>query len=194
MSYEDQKTRTAPNTHRLGDVHKAAKGLPPTCAEIQGRPIAEEIGVLHGYYRERAGEMIIDTRPITKEEIKLLLPYTKEHKTSLWGQTYKTTPTLVDTVFGDGGSLITLDPTNSRPDYYIMLAPSNIKSFEDALEFISNNEELIYEPIELEFGNVEDDSYDPYDDDDPDNEPGRMTLNIGSGYTAGYFYEFKREK
>lgn len=136
--------------------------------------------------------MTITTRPITDEEIKMLLPYTKKHKTSLWGQPHIITPTLVNTVFGDGGSLITLDPTNSRPDFYIMLAPSSIKSFEDAIDFISHNEELIYEPIELEFGNVDDDSYDPDDEDDPDDEPGRMALNISSGYTAGYYREFKR--
>lgn len=131
---------------------------------------------------------MIATRPITDEEIKMLVPYTKEHKTSLWGQPCKTTPTLVDSVFGDGGSLISLDPTNSRPDFYIMLAPSSIKSFEDALDFIMHNEELIYEPIELEFGNVDDEDY-----DSDENEDGRMALNIGSGYTAGYYYEFKRK-
>ena len=58
-------------------------------------------------------------------------------------------------------------------------------------EILWDNEELIYEPIELEFGNVDDDSFDPYDEDDPDNEPGRMALNIGSGYTAGYYDKFK---
>ena len=135
---------------------------------------------------------MITTRPITDEEIKILLPYTKRHKTSLWGQKCKTTPTLVNTVFGDGGSLITLDPTNSRPDFYIMLAPSSIKSFEDALEFISNNEELIYEPIELEFGNVDDPDDEDNPEDDPSDEPGRLALNIGSGYTAGYYYEFEK--
>ena len=124
----------------------------------------------------------------------MLLPYTKEHKASLWGRESRTTPTLVDTVFGDGGSLITLDPTNSRPDYYLMLAPSSIKSFEDAIEFISYNEELIFEPIELEFGNVDDDSYDSDHPDDPDDEPGSLALNIGSGYTAGYYDNFKRRK
>lgn len=135
----------------------------------------------------------IKTRDITPEEIEMLSPYTKEHEASLWGQKSKTTPTLVNTVFGDGGSLISLDPANSRPDYYIMLAPSSIKSFEDALDFISHNEELIYEPIELEFGNVDDDSYDPDDEDDPDDEPGCLALNIGSGYTAGYYDKFKRK-
>ncbi len=130
----------------------------------------------------------IETRPITPKEIKMLLPYTKEHKTTLWGTEYKTTPTLVDTVFGDGGSLISLEPTNSRPDYYIILAPSSIKSFENALRFVSENEELIYEPIECEFGNVD---YE-VDDEDCEAEDGCMPLNIGSGYTAGYFYDFKR--
>ena len=138
--------------------------------------------------------MEIETRPITEKEIKTLGPYTKEQDTSLWGVKYKTTPTLVDTVFGDGGSLISLDPANSRPDYYIMLVDSNIQSFEDAIDFISNNEELIYEPIELEFGNYEDD----YDDDGayiPDDEEtaGHLKLNICSGYTAGYFHNFKRK-
>lgn len=136
-------------------------------------------------------EQSVETRPITKKEIEMLLPYTKEREVNLWGRVCKTTPTLVNTVFGDGGSLITLDPTNSRPDYYIMLAPSSIKSFEDALEFVADNEELIYEPIELEFGNVDDDSFDPNDEDDPDNEPGRMALNISSGYTAGYYDNFE---
>ena len=125
--------------------------------------------------------MSIETRPITKEEIEMLAPYTKEHKTTLWGQACKTTPTLVDTVFGDGGSLITLEPANSRPDYYIMLAPSSIKCWRDALVFISENEELIYEPIEIEFGNV---------DDEDEDVGGTLALNIHSGYTAGYFDNF----
>lgn len=136
---------------------------------------------------------MITTRDITDKEIEMLLPYTKEHKTSLWGQPHKTTPTLVNTVFGDGGSLISLDPANSRPDFYIMLAPSSIKSFEDALDFVMHNEELIYEPIELEFGNVDDDDYDPDRKDDPSDEPGCLALNIGSGYTAGHYYDFKRK-
>jgi hypothetical protein len=136
---------------------------------------------------------MITTRPITDEEIKMLSQYTKEHDASLWGQKHKTTPTLVNTVFGDGGSLISLDPTNSRPDFYIMLAPSSIKSFEDALDFVMHNEELIYEPIELEFGNVDDDDYDPDREDDPSDELGYLALNIGSGYTAGYYNEFKRK-
>lgn len=139
--------------------------------------------------------MEIETRPITEKEIKMLEPYTKEQTESLWGTTYKSTPTLIPTVFGDGGSLISLEPTNSRPSYYIMLAPSNIKSFEDAIDFIMNNEELIYEPIELEFGNSDDD----YDEDgvcineDEEADAGRLKLNIGSGYTAGHFYDFKRK-
>lgn len=128
--------------------------------------------------------MEIKTRPITKEEIKMLSLHTKEREVSFWGQTHKTTPTLVNTVFGDGGSLISLDPMNSRPDYYIMLAPSSIKSFEEALEFIVDNEELIYESIELEFGNVD-------DEDEPNDESGSLALNIGSGYTAGYYDNFK---
>jgi len=129
--------------------------------------------------------MDIETRPITNKEIVMLSTYTKEQKAILWGQEHKTTPTLINTVFGDGGSLITLEPTNSRPDFYIMLAPSSIKSFEDALEFIAENEELIYEPIELEYGNVDDEDY-PYTDED-----GCLALNIGSGYTAGYYDKFK---
>jgi len=129
--------------------------------------------------------MEIETRPIVPKDIENIAKYLKEHETSLWGKKYKTTPTLVDTVFGDGGSLISLDPTNSRPHYYIMLAPSSIKSFDDALDFISNNEELIYEPIELEYGNIDDDYYDENED-----VAGNMALNIGSGYTAGYFYNY----
>lgn len=135
----------------------------------------------------------ISTRPITPEEIDMLRPYTKEEKTALWGQEHTTTPTLVNTVFGDGGSLISLEPANSRPDFYIMLAPSNITNWREALDFIADNEELIYEPIEEEFGN----SDDHYDDegveiDDIDIEPGCMPLNIGSGYTAGHYTDFKR--
>ncbi len=129
--------------------------------------------------------MSIETRPITKEEIEMLASYMKEHKTTLWGQACKTTPTLVDTVFGDGGSLITLEPANSRPDYYIMLAPSSIKCWRGALDFISENEELIYEPIEIEFGNVDDEDYDEDED-----VGGTLALSIGSGYTAGHYDTF----
>lgn len=130
--------------------------------------------------------MSTETRPITKEETEMLAPYAKEHKTTLWGQACKTTPTLVGTVFGDGGSLITLEPTNSRPDYYLMLAPSSIKCWREALNFISENEELIYEPIEIEFGNVDDEDYDEDED-----VGGTLALNIGSGYTAGRYDNFQ---
>jgi hypothetical protein len=129
--------------------------------------------------------MTIETRPITKEEIEMLKPWLKPQNAGLWGQTYKTKPTLVDTVFGDGGSLITLDPANSRPDFYIMLAPSEITCWEDALNFIADNEEFIYEPIEIEFGNVDDEDYD--ENEHPD---GCLALNIGSGYTAGHYDNF----
>ena len=127
----------------------------------------------------------IETRPITKEEIEMLAPYTKQGDGYLWGSKYRVTPTLVDTVFGDGGSLISLEPTNSRPWFYIMLAPSSIKCWRDALDFISEHEELIYEPIEIEFGNVDDEDYDESEHGD-----GEMALSIGSGYTAGHFDNF----
>lgn len=130
--------------------------------------------------------MDIETRPITKAEIEMLKPYTKEGDAHLWGSTYRVKPTLVNTVFGDGGSLISLDPTNSRPWFYIMLAPSEITCWREALEFIADNEELIYEPIELEFGNVDDEDY----NEDEDCDRG-MALNIGSGYTAGHYDTFK---
>ena len=129
--------------------------------------------------------MSIETRPIKKEEIEMLAPYLKEGDAWLWGSKSRVKPTLVNTVFGDGGSLISLEPTNSRPWFYIMLAPSEIKCWEDALRFVSENEELIYEPIEIEFGNVDDEDY----DEDEDCDCG-MALNIGSGYTAGHFDNF----
>ncbi len=132
--------------------------------------------------------MEVETRPITEAEIKMLGPFTKRRKAGLWGKTYVTTPTLVATVFGDGGSLISLEPTNTRPDFYIMLAPSSIESWRDALDFISENEELIFAPIEEEFGNVD---WDTYDEDWKEIDcDGSMALNIGSGYTAGHYFPF----
>lgn len=129
-----------------------------------------------------SNDKIIKTRRITYEETKTLAPYTKKHKTKLWGQESETTPTLVHMVFGDGRSIITLEPTNSRPDYYVMLADSSINSFEDALEFIADNEELVFQAIEEDYGNIDDQQY-----DDDWWKDGEMPLNIGSGYTAGYF-------
>jgi len=137
-------------------------------------------------------EAITKSRQITDEEINLLASYTKSRKTTLWGQESETTPTLVHTVFGDGRSIITLEPTNSRPDYYVMLADSSINSFEDALEFIADNEELVFQAIEEEYGNVDDQQYDEDDNEieTPEDdwwEDGEMPLNISSGYTAGYY-------
>ena len=132
----------------------------------------------------------ISTRSITQKEIESLAQYLKSHKVGLWGSSYNVTPTLVHTVFGDGGQLISFEPTNSRPWYYILLAPSSIKSFDDALLFVSENEELIYRPIEEMYGNV-DDCEDADEDSDLD---GKMPLNIGSGYTCGFFYDYKKDK
>jgi len=122
----------------------------------------------------------IDTRQITKEELKAIEPLTKRHKTSLWGQESETTPTVVHTVFGDGGSVVTLEPMDSRPDYYVILADSSFNCFEDFLGFMADNEELVLQAIEDEYGNVDDEA--GYDWED-----GEMPLNIGSGYTTGYF-------
>jgi len=139
----------------------------------------------------------VETREITQDDLKRIKPYTGRRKTSLWGQPRETVPTIVHTVFGDGGSLITLDPTNSRPDYYIMLADSSITCFEDALVFISHNEELVFQTIEEEYGNeddpqCDDDGYEIEDNGDgPSWEDGEMPLNIGSGYTAGYYDNFE---
>ncbi len=129
----------------------------------------------------------IESRHITKKELEILKPFSKKHKEFLWGQESETTPTVVNTVFGDGRSIITLEPANDRPAYYVILADSTIKCFEDALEFIANNEELVFQAIEEEYGNV-DDLYDEDGEIDEDlYENGEMPLNIGSGYTAGYF-------
>ncbi len=131
----------------------------------------------------------IETRQITEKELEILKPFSKRHKTSLWGSESGTTPTVVHTVFGDGHSIITLEPTNDRPSYYVMLADSTIKCFEDALEFISCNEELVFQAIEEEYGNVDDQQYDEEENEIDDDlyVDGEMPLNIGSGYTAGYF-------
>jgi len=134
----------------------------------------------------------IDTRQITKEELKAIEPLTKRHKTSLWGQESETTPTVVHTVFGDGGSVVTLEPANSRPCYYVILADSSFNCFEDFLRFMADNEELVLQAIEEEYGNVDDQQYDEdgYAIETPDDdwwEDGEMPLNIGSGYTTGYF-------
>lgn len=133
-----------------------------------------------------------DTRQMTDEEVKQLEPFLKKHKTTLWGQERDTTPTLVHTVFGDGRAVVTLDPANSRPDYYVILADSSTKCFEDFLRFIAENEELVLRAIEEEYGNVDDQQY---DDDGNEIEmaeedewvDGELPLNTSSGYTTGYF-------
>ena len=135
--------------------------------------------------------MKTDSRPITKKELEILEPFSKRHKTRLWGQESETTPTVVHTVFGDGKSVVTLEPTNSRPDYYVILADSSFNCFEDFLRFMAENEELVLQAIEGEYGNADDTQYDDdgneidcYDDGWED---GEMPLDIGSGYTTGYF-------
>lgn len=139
---------------------------------------------------------VIETRDITQEEIKTLSPYLKKHKEGLWGQSYQVIPTLVHTVFGDGGQLISLEPTNSRPWYYLILAPSKIESLEDALEFVTENEEAIFQPIEEMYGDVDDTGWDGENEEDLEKADidGEMPLNIGSGYTCGYFYDYKKKK
>ncbi len=134
-----------------------------------------------------------DTRQITQAELKAVKPFVEKHKTSLWGQESMTTPTLVHTVFGDGRSIVTLEPANSRPDYYVILADSSMSCFKDFLRFLSENEELVLQAIEKDYGNVDDQQYDNDENeiDTPEDdwwEAGEMPLNTGSGYTTGYFF------
>lgn len=140
----------------------------------------------------------IPTRPMTAEEIEKLKPYTKRQTAYLWGKKYRTTPTLVHTVFGDGKQLISLDPAATRPDYFVILADSSIKSMPDAFDFIANNEELVFCAIEEEYGNVDDPEYDdegneieePEYDQGPD---GALRLNTSCGWVAGFYEDFNRE-
>ena len=136
--------------------------------------------------------MITDTRKITKEELGKLEPFAKKHKASLWGEISETTPTIVHTVFGDGGSVVTLEPANDRPAYYVILADSSITSFKDFFRFMTEHEELVLQAIEDEYGDVDDQQYDEDGNEieTPDDdwwEDGEMPLNTGSGYTTGYF-------
>lgn len=138
----------------------------------------------------------LKTRDITQKEIKTLSPYLKKHSESLWGKSCQVVPTLCHTVFGDGGQLISLEPTNSRPWYYLILAPSSIMSLEDALIFVSENEEAIFQPIEEMYGNVDDIGWDGENEEDLEEADinGEMPLNIGSGYTCGYYYDYLKDK
>lgn len=137
--------------------------------------------------------MNTDSRPMNAIELKMLESFSKRHEESLWGKKSETTPTVVHTTFGDGCSVITLEPTNDRPAYYVILADSIITCFEEALDFIAHNEELVFQAIENEYGNVDDQQYDDDDGNEIDTpeedwwEDGEMPLNISSGYTAGYF-------
>lgn len=144
--------------------------------------------------------MITDTRPITESELEKLKPLCQRHKTSLWGKESMTTPTIVHTVFGDGGSMVTLEPMDSRPDYYVFLADSSFTCFGDVLDFMRDHQELVLQAIEEEYGNVDDQEYDEegngIETDEPNYGPdGDLVLSTSSGYTTGYFYEqpFKKE-
>ena len=44
----------------------------------------------------------------------------------LWGQRRTITPRLVTQVFGDGGMLLALEPTDTRPNYYVVRVPSEL--------------------------------------------------------------------
>lgn len=138
----------------------------------------------------------METREITQEELERIRPYATEQDEYLWFQKHKTTPTIVHTVYGDGKQLISLDPTNTRPDYYIILADSSIKCFENALDFVADNEELIFQSIEEEYGNSDDwfDEDGGEIEDKDDLLPGEMPLNIGSGYTCGFFDKFRESE
>ncbi len=138
--------------------------------------------------------MITDSRPMTQEELKKLTPLCQRHKTTLWGKESETTPTIVHTVFGDGGSMVTFEPADSRPDYYVILADSSFKCFEDFLDFMRENEELVLQAIEEQYGNVDDQQYDEDGDEIETDETnygpdGELVLSTGSGYTTGYFHD-----
>ncbi|KKL57400.1 hypothetical protein LCGC14_2235790 [marine sediment metagenome] len=137
--------------------------------------------------------MKTDSRQITDRELEKLKPFSEQHKASLWGEEMNTTPTIVHTVFGNGRSLVTLRPMSTRPDYYVILADSSITSYGDFLNFMREHEELVFQAIEEEYGNVDW----QYDEDDNEIETpgecewneGEMPLDTSCGYTTGFFNE-----
>jgi hypothetical protein len=79
------------------------------------------------------------------------------HERLMWGQPHTVHPRLCSTVFGDGAMLLGVEPTNTRPEYYVVRIDSewNGKDLDDEpfRDFLDDD---VIEALFDEFGNADD--------------------------------------
>ena len=79
---------------------------------------------------------------------KITTPY----KVVFWGDEYEITPVLVAEFSGDGRQFVGVEPINTRPNWYLVRIDSSIDVGSDDFDY----DEMLLQPIENEFGNVDD--------------------------------------
>ena len=77
----------------------------------------------------------------------------------LWGDPHRITPRLANSIFGNGRRLLVLEPTNTRPNYYVVRIDSRWQlSNRGKGELLLDHLDDIYDAIEQEFGRCESES------------------------------------
>lgn len=76
----------------------------------------------------------------------------RTHERLLWGRPHTVSPRVLDEVFGDGGALVIITPTNQRPRYYVVAVDSAWVADLDG-EFREHVDGILT-AIEEEFGEV----------------------------------------
>lgn len=105
----------------------------------------------------------------------------RRHKVKFWGSPHMITPRLITEVFGDGKKLISIEPTDWRPNYYVVRVDSSwsTSNWEHDDEKVEPREWLdkVLDAIGDQFG-------DCYYDDWAANKPFPV-LSSGSGVSWG---------
>lgn len=112
---------------------------------------------------ELARDLIDDTEALRRVvEVK--------HDTQFWGVTYSIHPRLIDQRFGDGRSLMTIEPMDTRPDYYAVRLDSRALRNPRSGHRWTNDDYMhevldeVIEAAEYQFGRA-------YDEEDDDGQP-----------------------
>lgn len=89
---------------------------------------------------------------ILDNEIDLFIKeLVKEKKVSFWGVDYMITPALVSEIHGDGLQIVGVESMATRPNYYILRIDSSVDITSDDFD----EDEILLQPIEEEFGNID---------------------------------------